>query len=436
MRFITFYLKTSKMLSSLLYNLYWILIVILICLIGIPGFYVYDSIAVLGPYLKEELNYTQVEIAWLYSCYYFPNIILSLFAGILIDKWGERKCSILFSCITVLGQSIISLFPTIWPMSIGRFILGIAGEGMFICQLKLFSTIFSSRISLVLSISLVFNRLCTLLAYLTLTPIAEINLYLALYTCTIVCIICLIINVLFIFIEYIGMKNSYLYPIKIDIINPKNINILKGIKQCLKSFPLWCLILIGFLYYGAFLSYASLSPIFISKYYSYDVKTSNFIVSLLSFGSIIGALSFGYISDKTGRKLFLMYLGILFGLIPFAILSITNTVNIIILTISLGISYGAVPCILYSLISLMVDKEYIGIATGLIEVSNAWAVLIFPLLFGLISDIGSPLLGISCFTILLGLCLIIIIVLFGYSKFKLNDQYKNIDIDETSPLIK
>jgi MFS family permease len=401
-----------------LYNLYWFFIMLCICIIGIPGFYVYDSIAVLGPFLKDELNFTQVEIAWLYSCYYFPNIILSLFAGIIIDKWGERKCSCLFSLLTIFGQAIISLFPTIIPMSVGRFLLGIAAEGMFICQLKLFSTTFPNRISSVLSLSLAFNRLCTWLAYITLTPIAKINLYLALYTCTGICIFCFIINILYLYIEAKAATNSYLYPHCFeDLPSVATIKIWQGVKYCLKSFPLWCMIIVAFFYYGSFLSYASLSPIFIGEYYSLTITQSNFVVSLLSIGSIIGALIFGLLADKIEKRLLLIFIGLLFGLISFSILSITNKVNIIVLTVMLGISYGSVPCLLYSLIPISINKQYVGIATGLIEVANAWAVLIFPLIFGYLLEQNKGTLGISLFTILLTLCIISVIILFVYDLY-------------------
>lgn len=416
---------------KILYNLYWIFIFILICVIGIPGFYVYDSVAVLGPFFKEELNFTQIEIAWLYSCYYYPNIILSFVAGIIIDKWGERKCSILFSIITVSGQFIISIFPTLLPMCIGRIILGTAAEGMFICQLKLFTLTFKSNISIVLALSLAFNRLCTWLAYITLTPIANINLYLAIHTCTLICIFCLIINIIFLIVVYLGNKNPYLNQSeKVEYSDNNdnsytNVNIIFGIKQCLKSFPLWCLILIAFFYYGAFLSYASLSPIFIGKYYSLTISKSNFIVSLLSIGSIFGALIFGFLADKFGKRLFIILIGLFCGLVPFSIISITNNINIIPLTIFLGISYGSVPCILYSLISLTINKQYIGIATGLIETSNAWGVLIFPIMFGWILEKGSSTVGISSFTILLGLCVILVILLYLYSEFKMYGLYNS-----------
>jgi MFS family permease len=44
------------------------------------------------------------DFAWFFSIYSFPNIILVIVGGILIDHFGNRKCAILFCILVAVGS--------------------------------------------------------------------------------------------------------------------------------------------------------------------------------------------------------------------------------------------------------------------------------------------------------------------------------------------
>ena len=200
-------------------------------------------------------------------------------------------------------------------------------------------------------------------------------------------------------------------------------SLLRGFSYCLQSFPMWCILLMALFYYGAFLSYNALSTVFVVDYYHMSLTESSFIVSLLWIGSIAAAPIVGYVADTFGKRHFLLNVNIFCGLIPFAILSVTNKVNIVALTLFLGFSYGGFPTILYSIIPMAVDKKYLGVANGLVEVANAWGVFIFPALFGIIYEKSSPTVGIAMFTILLSICIFVNILLSIYNEYKLGGNF-------------
>ena len=64
-----------------------------------------------------------------------------------------------------------------------------------------------------------------------------------------------------------------------DIINNKKF--LDGLKFCFKSIPFLTILLICTLYFGCFLSFMALAPIYISKNFHLDAKHSSFISSLM-----------------------------------------------------------------------------------------------------------------------------------------------------------
>jgi MFS family permease len=83
----------------------------------------------------------------LYSLYAFPNIIIPLIGGILIDKIGARVVLIITSTFCVLGQAIFGFggYSNLFSiMLVGRIIFGIGGEVLHASQNTLISNWFKA----------------------------------------------------------------------------------------------------------------------------------------------------------------------------------------------------------------------------------------------------------------------------------------------------
>ena len=64
----------------------------------------------------EEANCSESEIIkatfkydLIYSIYSFPNILLPLFGGYIVDRIGVRKAMFFYSCFVTAGQAIVFL---------------------------------------------------------------------------------------------------------------------------------------------------------------------------------------------------------------------------------------------------------------------------------------------------------------------------------------
>lgn len=78
----------------------------------------------------------------MYSLYSFPNIVIPLLGGILIDKKGPRMVMVLTAFICVIGQTVFAVggFKNIFSvMLIGRAIFGVGGEVLHASQNTLIS---------------------------------------------------------------------------------------------------------------------------------------------------------------------------------------------------------------------------------------------------------------------------------------------------------
>lgn len=81
----------------------------------------------------------------LYSVYSFPNIIIPLIGGTLIDRIGGRVVFIITCMFCVAGQFVFAmggLHNIFWVMILGRVIFGFGGEVLQGCQSTIISNWF------------------------------------------------------------------------------------------------------------------------------------------------------------------------------------------------------------------------------------------------------------------------------------------------------
>jgi MFS family permease len=95
----------------------------------------YDVPAALSEPLRLHLSLSKSQYSYLvsamYTAYSAPNIILPLFCGALVQRFGENRVLYATLICVVLGQLIFSLgvdSRQVWVIIFGRIILGLGGE--------------------------------------------------------------------------------------------------------------------------------------------------------------------------------------------------------------------------------------------------------------------------------------------------------------------
>ena len=101
---------------------------IFICFLGFGSYFCYDTPAALEDQFKRDLKISTSTFTVFYSVYSWPNVILSFFGGILIDRvLGIRLGAIIFASFILVGQVLFgvgALVDQIWLMDVARFIFG------------------------------------------------------------------------------------------------------------------------------------------------------------------------------------------------------------------------------------------------------------------------------------------------------------------------
>jgi MFS family permease len=94
-------------------------ILLFISLAMFGNYYVYDSISPLADLLAKQLNFTDSNIGLLQGIYSFPNIIMVLIGGLIIDRIGSKKAVLIFTFLIFLGSVITAASGNIVTMVIG-----------------------------------------------------------------------------------------------------------------------------------------------------------------------------------------------------------------------------------------------------------------------------------------------------------------------------
>ena len=107
-----------------------VLVAISIAMFG--NYYVYDSIGPVAESLQRHLGFTDTQIGTLNAIYSFPNIVMVLVGGVIVDRFGTRLSTLAFALVCLAGAIVTALSPLFPVMAAGRLIFGLGAESMIV----------------------------------------------------------------------------------------------------------------------------------------------------------------------------------------------------------------------------------------------------------------------------------------------------------------
>ncbi|MGA9072393.1 MAG: MFS transporter, partial [Terracidiphilus sp.] len=147
---------------------YRFIILMFISLIVLGSYFAYDSIGALAPTLIEALHLDRSTIGNLYTAYSVAAILIVFFGGMLYDKLGPRRASLLFCTLVLLGAMIVAMAHSKWELFAGRLIFGAGGESLIVAQSAIISRWFKGKeMALAFGIALTISRVGTLFSFNT-----------------------------------------------------------------------------------------------------------------------------------------------------------------------------------------------------------------------------------------------------------------------------
>jgi len=139
---------------------------LLISLAMMGNYYIYDSISPLADLLKTQLGFSDSNIGLLNAIYSFPNIIMVLIGGLIIDRIGTRTSVLIFTALIMIGSIVTAVTGNIFIMSAGRLIFGLGAESMIVAITTIIARWFKGKqLSFAFGLNLTVARLGSFLAF-------------------------------------------------------------------------------------------------------------------------------------------------------------------------------------------------------------------------------------------------------------------------------
>jgi MFS family permease len=382
-------------------RLYRFSILIFISLLVLGSYFAYDSIGALENTLMVELNLDRSTIGTLYSAYSVAAIFIVFFGGMLYDKLGPRKASLLFSILVFVGAVIVAMAKGKWMLIFGRLVFGAGSESLIVVQSAIISRWFKGKeMAMAFGIALTLSRVGTMFAFNTEELIAAHfhSFRAALWAAALLCLFSVLCNLVYNVMDRHGEK-----LLSLPQAEAGDKIVFSDLKKFTSSY--WFVVLLCVTFYSAIFPFTALSTdMFHDKWgiasvsevsggfmtkvffnFTHMFSTAPGITSITIAASMLFAPFAGGLVDRFGRRASLMVVGSLLLIPAHLLLGITNW-NPIPMMAVLGVSFVLVPAAMWPSVPLVVEEKRVGTAFGLMTMIQNGGLALFPLLNGWLRD--------------------------------------------------
>jgi MFS family permease len=376
-------------------------VLIFAAFLSFGSYFAYDIVGAIAPDLVKELGGARGTVGALYTMYSVAAVPSVFVAGLLIDWLGTRKSSFLFSILVFLGAVLVWRAKTLPVFFAGRFIFGAGSEPLIVAQSAILARWFKGKeLALSFGIALSVSRLGTLFTFNTGELITKHfkSFRYALLAAAIFCLVSLFANIVYIILD---RRGEHVLKLRDESVAEKIV--LRDIKEFKPTF--WYVTMICVTFYSAIFPFTALSTdFFVDKWgiakvaegsgrflymvfrnFLHMFSTAGGISSIIIFASMILAPFAGRMVDRIGKRATLMIIGSLLMVPSHALMGLTKIYPAYPM-ITLGASFVLVPAAMWPSIPLIVRKERVGMAFGLMTAIQNAGLGFFPLLNGLLRD--------------------------------------------------
>jgi MFS family permease len=365
-------------------------------LITYGSYFAYDSIGAIPDQLMRKWGVDQASIGSLYSAYSLSAILTLLFGGILIDRIGTRKSSLLFSAVVTMGTALVAYAPNIQVAYAGRFLFGAGSESLITAQNAILARWFKGKeLALAFGVTLTISRLGTLFSFNTEAVIADrFSPAAALWAAAFFCIVSLLTNLVFVFLDRRGEQELGLA----DGSSGDRI-VFSEIRLFSRSY--WYITLLCLTFYSAIFPFTALSTNFFTEKWGlpsasgesvgfFQAVFFNFLnmfstapgtSSIIIFASMVFAPFAGGLVDRIGKRTTMMLYGSLLMIPSYLLLAFTTLPPKFAMCL-LGVAFVLVPAAMWPSVPLVVKPQLVGTAFGLTNMIQNIGLMTFPWLNG------------------------------------------------------
>jgi MFS family permease len=369
------------------------------------GYLLSDILSPLQTMLETNYGWSAGDFGTFMSAYGWFNVFLLMliFGGILLDKFGVRITGTGASSLMVIGTAIkywaisttfpegatmLGLKAQVFWACIGYATFSVGVEVAGITVTKIIVKWFKGKeLALAMGLQLATARMGTLLA-LAITPFLAKHFH-SVSLPILLCLILLCVGLIS-FIVYCVMDK------KLDA--EDNLSATKAAEEpfklsditcILKNKGFWLVALLCVLFYSAVFPYLKFAAGLMVNKFGIKEELAGLIPSVLPLGTLFLTPFFGNLYDRRGKGASIMILGALLLILVHALFTapfLTHWVVALALVILLGIAFSLVPSAMWPSVPKIIPERQLGTAFSLIFWIQNWGLMGVPMLIGWVLD--------------------------------------------------
>lgn len=349
------------------------------------NYYAYDSIGPVADTLQKQLGFSDTQIGTLNAIYSFPNIVMVLVGGIIIDRFGARMTTFAFATICTLGAVITAVSPSFSVMAFGRLIFGLGAETLIVAVTVILGQWFvGKQLGFAFGLQLAIARAGSYSADKSTTWFKDLYdtgwqepLWLAAG---------------FAMLMIVGAGVYF----AIDRLAEKRFGVTVGsqtdriVWRDLARFDrsYWYIVWLCVLFYSVIFPFRSTFAI---KYFQHahglSLQEAGDMNAYVFLAAIFATPIFGLMADRFGRRSTFMAVGCALLVAVFPILAYTQA-SLWVATVFIGIAFSLVPAVLWPAVPYLVTPDRLGTAFGLMTMLQNIGMFIGNLAAGGLNDMN------------------------------------------------
>jgi len=334
----------------------WIVLIV-ISVAMFANYYVYDSIAPIADILKSDLGFTDANIGSLYSVYSIAAVIVLLLGGVVIDRYGTVKSTILFAAICTVAAILNAVSSDITIMLVARFLLGIGSEPLIVAITTALAKWFKGKeLSFAFGINLTIARLGSVSADWSPTwaKFAYDGWRSPLIVAAVIGLLVLLSALAYGLLERVAARRYALGGA-----GETDKLVLSDLFLFSRSF--WFVVLLCVTFYSAIFPFRSFAIKFFIESWELTRQAAGQYNSVLPLAAMVATPLFGLLVDKIGKRALFMAFGS-FLLMPVYLMMAYHLTPLWVPIIMMGVAFSLIPAVMWPSVAYIVEERRLGTA--------------------------------------------------------------------------
>ncbi len=336
------------------------LVLIVISLAMFGNYYVYDSIAPIADLLKSSLAFSDENIGSLYTAYSIAAVIVLLLGGIIVDRFGTVRSTIVFGAICVVAAGLNAATDNFHVMLVARFLLGLGSEPLIVAITTALAKWFKGKeLSFAFGINLTVARLGSVSADWSPTwaGFAYDGWQGPLVIAAAIGLLCLVSPLVYGVLEARAQRRWGL-----GTAGTTDRLVLADVFRFNLSF--WLVVGLCVTFYSAIFPFRSFAIKFFIEAFELSREAAGRYNSVLPLAAMVATPLFGLLVDKLGRRSLFMMVGALL-LMPVYLIMAYRLLPLGVPVAMMGVAFSLIPAVMWPAVAYVVEEKRLGTAYAL-----------------------------------------------------------------------